>query len=201
MVYNQGCKVMTASNSEGVGKREAWRLKRNLQKDHCTTYLCCGTLRNMKLRFFMSPLVSEHFIHCFPMELSAWHLRVVWRGLAGREDPWLEVCPALQSYGGAALLPWVHSTVPCQVQCPISSHHISLCGVSAHCHWRESYSSREKCSFSSTFQWNRARMQDSNLMAYNWKFAAFFLSEVYPQKRNYAILLDCKVLCTITALK
>lgn len=41
----------------------------------------------------------------------------------------------------------------------------------------------------------------TNLMAYNWKFAAFLLPEVYPQKRNDAILLDCKVLRTIMALK
>lgn len=38
---------------------------RNLQKDHCATCLCCGTLRKMKLRFSCHCSTSEHFIHCF----------------------------------------------------------------------------------------------------------------------------------------
>lgn len=38
-------------------------------------------------------------------------------------------------------------------------------------------------------------------LTYNWNFTATLLPELYPQKRNYAILLDCKVLRTITALE
>lgn len=118
---------MTATDCEGVGKREAWRLNRNLQKDHCTTCLCCGALRNMKLRFSCHLSMSEYFIHCFSIKMPG-TLGKGWGGLAGGEDPCLEVCSALQSCEGAAVLPWVHSIVPCQVLCPISSHHISLWG-------------------------------------------------------------------------
>lgn len=134
----------------GKGSLEA---NRNLQKDHCNTRLCCGTLRNTKLRFSCHLSMSEHFIHCFPMELSARHLRkrLGPTGEAGRKrgsPTWGVLCTTKLWGSSSPALSAQHCPLPGAVSHLLT--HISLCGVSACCHWRESYSWREKCSLSST---------------------------------------------------
>lgn len=130
-----GIKSVLQSNDSnwlwGCREKGSLEANRNLQKDHCATCLCCGTLRNTKLRFSCHFSMSEHFIHYFSVELNARHLR---KGLGPTGEGWQEEkTPDLRralhykAVGGSSpALSWVHSTEPCQVLCPMSPHHILL---------------------------------------------------------------------------